>query len=716
MESPTTLYSPLDEAASQIRLLEIEPRNNDNQTVSCRMRTVSLDDDIKFFALSYVWGNTRDRVEVIVNDVVIPVTRNLEAALRHIQRNGRTVFDIPATKNLEEAPRHSQQNWRTLIDRFLQNLMAAFRQTVVEPESPREETDGHPNPDQAPISLWVDAVCINQADLKERGSQVQLMRRIYSSAETVLAWLGDNDYTDVFEAFEAFSTEIQRCTLADQEVLGSLNWMDDLELFRDGKIWWNIRGFLLHPYWTRVWILQEIALAKQMVLVTSNGSLAWDTVASVSSLLMVKTRDTWSSPSSHARLPKSAVLPLGMNGYMPWMPISRPATLQKFRRISSPSFITWNATLQLAREYAATDPRDHIYGLLGVMELDIKPDYQSKTAADVFRDFASGFLEASRNIPVNDDLPSHPFRFLGCAGIGRHEYGPDMPTWAPNFPSERRKEIQTLEPPGFQRADKGVFLETAGYATIAGNSLCVSGVLLEQIGRVSKPPSEEEDVRLRLLGVINAYLSRHRTYLSGIPPLQAFFRLLQQDVSINVDKPTVRTAFGFLTSLLDGGTAGGTRYIFEPLHALGYPVKWDFETAGQAMDALRTEDLERWFVNSFFPGVQLKDFGLEEMFAHWRNGEEMGQLTEVLTRPAFSHMKMYSIFETPMGLLGLGPSGALPGDIVCILKDCGVPVILREVDSHYLFVGTAFVLGLMDGEARSFVEGGLKVPEVLEIR
>ncbi len=76
----------------------------------------------------------------------------------------------------------------------------------------------------------------------------------------------------------------------------------------------------------------------------------------------------------------------------------------------------------------------------------------------------------------------------------------------------------------------------------------------------------------------------------------------------------------------------------------------------------------------------------------------------------------YSIFETTAGFLGLGPCGALPGDIVCILKDCGTPVILRQVDSHYLFVGTAFVLGLMDGEARKFVEGGHKASEVLEIR
>ena len=38
--------------------------------------------------------------------------------------------------------------------------------------------------------LWIDQICINQDDIKERGSQVQLMREIYSGATCVLAWLG----------------------------------------------------------------------------------------------------------------------------------------------------------------------------------------------------------------------------------------------------------------------------------------------------------------------------------------------------------------------------------------------------------------------------------------------------------------------------------------------------------------------------------------------
>jgi hypothetical protein len=38
--------------------------------------------------------------------------------------------------------------------------------------------------------LWVDAICIDQRNIEERGKQVQLMGMIYWKADRVLVWLG----------------------------------------------------------------------------------------------------------------------------------------------------------------------------------------------------------------------------------------------------------------------------------------------------------------------------------------------------------------------------------------------------------------------------------------------------------------------------------------------------------------------------------------------
>jgi hypothetical protein len=45
-------------------------------------------------------------------------------------------------------------------------------------------------------TLWVDALCINQSDITERGSQVQLMADIYTAVSRVLIWLGPEDDRD----------------------------------------------------------------------------------------------------------------------------------------------------------------------------------------------------------------------------------------------------------------------------------------------------------------------------------------------------------------------------------------------------------------------------------------------------------------------------------------------------------------------------------------
>lgn len=42
-------------------------------------------------------------------------------------------------------------------------------------------------------SLWVDAICIDQASIHERNHQVSLMEKIYSQAKNVIVWLGDDD-------------------------------------------------------------------------------------------------------------------------------------------------------------------------------------------------------------------------------------------------------------------------------------------------------------------------------------------------------------------------------------------------------------------------------------------------------------------------------------------------------------------------------------------
>lgn len=94
-------------------------------------------------------------------------------------------------------------------------------------------------------TLWIDAICINQDDLQERNAQVRLMGTIFAKANFVLVWLG-------YDSSLWMVSNIARQEL-EQYLPGDL----------DRMVW----KFFQHPYWRRRWVIQEVALARSVLLV-----------------------------------------------------------------------------------------------------------------------------------------------------------------------------------------------------------------------------------------------------------------------------------------------------------------------------------------------------------------------------------------------------------------------------------------------------------------
>ncbi|KAI0182219.1 heterokaryon incompatibility protein-domain-containing protein, partial [Xylaria flabelliformis] len=93
--------------------------------------------------------------------------------------------------------------------------------------------------------VWIDAVCINQNDKNERGHQVQLMPRIYSSAKRVLIYIGERTIDSDF-CFHALGSS-------------SMNTYNNYQI--EGLLV-SLRCLLASQYFSRVWVLQEVALAR----------------------------------------------------------------------------------------------------------------------------------------------------------------------------------------------------------------------------------------------------------------------------------------------------------------------------------------------------------------------------------------------------------------------------------------------------------------------
>ena len=149
-------YKPLTHPLA-IRVLVLHGARSTDADLVCNLKEVSLRDRPKYAALSYEWGSkTRDR-EMKCGGKTLYMTENCEAALRALR-----------------------------------------------PKDPRE-----------PLTIWVDALCINQSCIAERNAQVAVMGKIYSEAEAVVVWLGQDtpasmrffDHISGLEEIERFIAE-----------------------------------------------------------------------------------------------------------------------------------------------------------------------------------------------------------------------------------------------------------------------------------------------------------------------------------------------------------------------------------------------------------------------------------------------------------------------------------------------------------------------------
>ena len=203
---PKYRYKPLDDPAAQIRLLCLEPGDPDD--LVCLKGTLSqhrLADRPAFVALSYEWGNPEPVVDFRLNGKLTQIRYNLWALLNNI------VIKIEGRK----IPRDTR--------------------------------------------FWVDAICINQADLQEKNAQVALMGKIYSSASLVFAWLGHPISQKPQKVFEYLLSEsrILKSKIHDADYQYRMQRSNDFE---------NVVALSKLRYWTRRWVLQELFLPEKVIV------------------------------------------------------------------------------------------------------------------------------------------------------------------------------------------------------------------------------------------------------------------------------------------------------------------------------------------------------------------------------------------------------------------------------------------------------------------
>lgn len=113
-------------------------------------------------------------------------------------------------------------------------------------------------------TIWVDAICINQDDVNERNHQVHIMENIYSQAAAVVVWLGSESQS----------------SRAAMDLIIDCNRPDGAKLLDHKKS--ALRGLsdlFFRTWWKRIWIVQEVVAAHELVILCGNSILPWNFVS-----------------------------------------------------------------------------------------------------------------------------------------------------------------------------------------------------------------------------------------------------------------------------------------------------------------------------------------------------------------------------------------------------------------------------------------------------
>jgi hypothetical protein len=346
-------------------------------------------------------------------------------------------------------------------------------------------------------TLWVDAICINQDDVLERNHEVNRMRTIYSLAKRTIIWLGEeaDDSTRAMLTPDHFAKQVEFMNGAIGDAPGAENvlwWRSEYRLPYDESTWSCLLDLLRRPWFSRVWVLQEALLGNQMSIVQcGKTSLLWPALRKA---ILVLSRNI-TAPHELRSL---------LASYRPGL---LPRAVSKL-----PELLSW------AKRRQCTDPRDKIYGVLGLVspliEKGIRLDYLVPTP-QIYMSALLSYISITKQL----NLIQH-CRVTQCFN--------NEPSWIPNWAFD--DESTEL---GSELGRYAANRSSAQARYIAPNILEVIGVCCASISSVSINASGSPKEIFQAIRRWELEGLRTKGYIAGGSLFDAFLETIFQGQTID---------------------------------------------------------------------------------------------------------------------------------------------------------------------------------------
>lgn len=599
-----------------IRLLKIPPLCSTEPQCEYELVTVELHDLPPYRAISYAWGN-------------------------------------PANTKTVSVAQDGHQGWLEIPGNLGHALLAV-----------QHDTEN--------VLVWVDSICINQKDNRDKTKQLSRIPDIYSNAEQVILWLGV-EKDDSAQAHKLLHG------LANTEL--PLNHNTELA---------SVVSLFDRDYWSRLWVVQEILHAKDIVVGCGSSWLPWNDYTSASRLFQSE-RDTLAKIPSLA--PGSYEITRTITSQHRLSPLQvlvhhGPASIshiQKARELySDNSFSYFLHLLRISRTKLASDPKDRVYGLLGILpdpvRAELRVDYLLPVR-EIYVDIVEILLQ-SGDIDVICESIHFPPQISNT----------HLPSWVPDWSYDPMVRSLPSLPLFFSAGIKGTpnfrFVEELS-TTRTRSRLCIVG---------------------RRIGTIENHGMAVNTHSRAADYCMAFLQwriLLLQHFGIqsgSTDSDSEEDRRGRVASCEH-------QRRFCLTLSLGQPIRADSDGNDAEMIAREKEWLTKTYcvfaktIRSRLPLLPIDEDLMA--FAEMSDDEMEPEAARQFLQDSFAEYMMGRCFcITDYGCLGLGTGAMARGDVVAVLYGCSTPVLLRPhrngdkvSPKEYRFVGDAYIHGYMDGEA-----------------